>query len=127
MTDEKEVKPGNRSRILLALAILLVFASMMLTTYAYNRNPALLRDAGMIELPWITSAGIRCVYFLLAYWFLLLPVFATASLLAWTGFLGRPGKGVIAAVLVVALAIPVFGYVALEKPLVELQRAMHRH
>ena len=114
-------------RALLALAIMLVFASMIVTTYAYRRNPDLIRDSGMTELPWITLHGIWFIRFIQTYWFVLAPVFGAAATLAGFGFLGRGSKGAVAAVLVLALAIPVFGYVALEKPLAELELKLHQN
>lgn len=125
MADERTAIQSNRSRSLLALAIMLVFASMIVTTYAYRRNPELIRDSGMTDLPWITLQGFWFIRFIQTYWFVLAPVFGAVATLAGFGFLGRGSKGVIAVIVLLALAIPCFGYIALEKPLVDLERKLH--
>jgi len=126
MTDDPVENRSGRPRILLAVAILLVCVSMMLTAYVYRHNPNTMRDLGMLELPWITVQGIRWIESIKAYWFIIISLFIVASVLAWQGLFGRPRKGVIVAIFLLALAIPFIGYVAFEKPLVELQKKLRR-
>jgi hypothetical protein len=110
----------------MAAAILALFGSIMLTTYLFHRHPDAFRALGMTELPWITMMGIRMIEFFRMYWFVAGPLFVTAAALCWKTPLGRTGWMPVAAVFFLALTLPGVAYVAMEMPIVELQRHLNK-
>ena len=124
MTDQDAEKADKWSGHFMALAIMTLFASMVVTTYAFKGYPNTYRDLGMSELPWTTSMAIQFIHFFLQYWFVVAPIFAVGAVLAGSGILGRPPWIAVGFVFCVSLTLPAAFYMVLHMPIVELQRKL---
>jgi type II secretory pathway component PulF len=130
MTDDgaapAQESPGTWFPEGLAVAILFLFASMVGVSFIlpFHKYRAIFEEIGMTELPWLTGFFMAFISVFRAWWWAIGAGCIFLAALSWKVRLGRTGWKPMAAILLIAVLLPAFAYVAMEMPLVELQRKL---